>query len=69
MFLKAQAEMDLTKKAAHYKELQKILVQEAASVFLQVPANTTAISKELSGYKFYPVYVQDLSTVYYIKQQ
>lgn len=50
-----------------YKELQKILADEAGSAFIQVPANKVAVSNELGGYKFYPVYVQDMSTVYYVK--
>jgi peptide/nickel transport system substrate-binding protein len=50
-----------------YKELQKILAEDAGSAFLQVPANKVAFSNQLGGYKFYPVYVQDMSTVYYVK--
>lgn len=65
IYLKAAGSLDLKKKAEYYAELQKIVCDEAASAFLQVPANTTAINKELEGYKFYPVYVQDLSTVYF----
>ena len=34
-------------------------------MFSQVASNQTAISKKLAGYKFYPVYVQDMSTVYF----
>nr|WP_300837318.1 ABC transporter substrate-binding protein [uncultured Acetatifactor sp.] len=64
IYAKAQAELDPAKKAEYYKELQKILCDEAGSVFLQIPASQTAISKNLAGYKFYPVYVQDMSTVY-----
>ena len=64
LYLKAQETLDLTEKAEYYKQLQKILCDEAGSAFLQVPANMTAINKDLMGYKFYPVYVQDLSTVY-----
>ena len=64
IYTKAQAELDPAQKAEYYKELQKILCDEAGSVFLQIPANQTAISKKLAGYKFYPVYVQDMSTVY-----
>lgn len=65
VYLKAANSLDLKKKAEYYAELQKIVCDEAASAFLQVPANTTAINKELEGYKFYPIYVQDLSTVYF----
>ena len=59
--------MDAAEKAADYKKLQTILAEEAASAFIQVPANTTAFNKNLAGYKFYPIYVQDMSTVYFVK--
>lgn len=68
VYAQAQATLDLEKKAELYKQLQQILCDEAGTAFLQVPANTTAISKELAGYKFYPIYVQDMSTVYYVKK-
>ena len=55
--------MGFSKKEMDAK-LQEILCDQAGSAFIQVPANITAISKRLAGYKFYPVYVQDMSTVY-----
>ena len=64
IYAKAQAALDPDEKAGYYKELQKILCDQAGSVFIQAPANQTAISSKLEGYKFYPVYVQDMSTVY-----
>ncbi len=64
IYAKAQATLDVAEKAEYYKELQKILCDQAGSVFIQAPANQTAISSKLEGYKFYPVYVQDMSTVY-----
>lgn len=54
-------------KVAYYKQLQEILSQDAASVYIQDPANIVAVNKKLYGYHFYPVYVQDLSTVYYVE--
>lgn len=66
-YKKAQDTQDAAEKAEYYAQLQKILCDDAASAFIQVPANTTAINRELAGYKFYPVYVQDMSTVYYVK--
>ena len=56
--------MDPEQKKEQYAKLQEILCDQAGSAFIQVPANITAISKRLAGYKFYPVYVQDMSTVY-----
>ena len=63
LYQKIQDTLDVEQKKEYYKQLQQILCEDAGSAFLQVPANTTAIAKDLTGYKFYPVYVQDLSTV------
>ena len=59
------AAVDEQEKIAVYKELQKLLFEDAASVYIQDPALLTAVSKELGGYTFYPVYVQDMALVYY----
>lgn len=61
----AAAALDPEEKADYYKQLQKILCDEAGSAFIQVPPITIAMDPKLSGYKFYPVYVQDMSTVYF----
>ena len=68
LYQKAQDEQDPAKKAQDYAGLQQILCDKAGSAFIQVPANTTAISKKLTGYRFYPVYVQDMSTVQRLQQ-
>ena len=68
IYLKAQASLDLKEKADYYGQLQKILCDDAGTAFIQVPPITIAMSKDLAGYKFYPVYVQDMSTVYRISQ-
>ena len=66
-FANALAAIDEQEKQTAYKELQKLLYEDAASVYIQDPALLTAVSKELGGYTFYPVYVQDMSLVYYTK--
>jgi len=58
---------DLEGRAVYYKQLQEILDKEAASAFLQVPPTNTAVSSRLDGYRSYPVYVQDMSTVYFVE--
>lgn len=65
IYLKAAAAMDSAEKAEYYKQLQQILTEEAGSAFIQVPPITIAMNPELAGYVFYPVYVQDMSTVYF----
>ncbi len=63
----AAAAMDPEEKAGYYKQLQQILCDEAGSAFIQVPAITIAVNPKLGGYTFYPVYVQDMSTVYFVE--
>lgn len=65
VYKKAAAAMDPAKKAGYYQDLQRILNNEAGSAFIQVPPITIAVKPDLAGYVFYPVYVQDMSTVYY----
>lgn len=67
VYEKAAAAMDPEEKAGYYKQLQQILCDEAGSAFIQVPAITIAVNPKLGGYTFYPVYVQDMSTVYYVE--
>lgn len=64
-FAKALAAVEEQEKIAAYKDLQKFLYEDVASVYIQDPALLTAVSKELGGYTFYPVYVQDMALVYY----
>ena len=68
VFAKALEAIDEQEKQDAYKELQKLLYEDAASVYIQDPALLTAVSKELGGYTFYPVYVQDMSLVYYYEK-
>ncbi len=56
-----------TVKVENYHRLQEILAEQAASVFIQDAAVLIAFNPELGGYTFYPVYVQDMSKVYYRK--
>lgn len=52
-------------KVKNYHRLQEILAEQAASVYIQDAAVLLAINPELAGYTFYPVYVQDMSKVYF----
>lgn len=52
-------------KVTYYKQLQTILADDAASVYIQDPASLVAVNKKIGGYKFYPLFVQDMSCIYY----
>ncbi len=50
-----------------YKEAQMILAQDIPVVFIMAPAGIVAADKDLRGYTPYPIYVQDISTLYFVK--
>lgn len=68
VYAEAQASLDDNVRKEKYAKLQQILAEKEGSVFIQAAALLVAKNKDLAGYKFYPVYVQDMSTVYYIKK-
>ena len=53
-------------KIDNYKKLQQILTGDAAAAYLQSPAQLVAVSRDLDGYTFYPVYVQDIASIHYV---
>ncbi len=62
---KALAETDLDAKATYYKQLQQILADTAASIYVQDPSNLVAVASGLEGYVFFPISAQDMSVVKY----
>lgn len=60
--------IDDGEKVEAYQKLQRLLTDDAASVYLQDPPLLVAMNKKLGGYTFYPIYVQDMSTIYYTEQ-
>lgn len=65
LYKEAILEIDDEKKVELYKELQMVMTKDAASVYIEDPANLVAVNSKLGGYIFYPVAAQDLSVVYY----
>lgn len=61
----AMLETDEKKRSDMYKECQKILVDQAASVFIMDPNLIMASKKNLKGFKFFPVRFLDMSKMYY----
>ena len=65
VYEKALAEVDPDAKVAYYRQLQQILADDAASVYIQDPSNLVAVNAALEGYVFYPISAQDMSVVKY----
>lgn len=53
-------------KIALYKQMEAMLTKDAVAVYIQDPYQMTAVNKKLGGYTYYPIYVQDMSLVYYL---
>ena len=43
--------------------VERILTEQAASVYLQDVASFVVLQKNVSGYRFYPLYVMDLASI------
>lgn len=67
LYKQAEIETVEEKKIQLYKQMQAMLTNDAVAVFIQDPYQMTAVSDKLGGYTHYPIYVQDMSLVYYKK--
>ncbi len=54
---------DLEQQTELYKQLETILTEDAANVYIQDMAEFVALNSKYEGYKFYPLYVQDMSKI------
>ncbi|MGP1457773.1 MAG: ABC transporter substrate-binding protein [Treponema sp.] len=61
----ALAETDGAKRISMYRECQKLMTENAASVFICDPNRIVAAKKNLRGYTFYPVSFIDFAAWYY----
>ncbi|GAB1433692.1 ABC transporter substrate-binding protein [Spirochaetota bacterium] len=62
-----EVESNAAKRVEIYKEAQRILTEEAASVFIMDPINYVAVDARLEGFKYYPIYFIDLRYLDYKK--
>lgn len=65
VFEEAIGTTDEVVKIEKYKRIQEIISERAASAFIQDPPLLVAMNKKLSGYKAYPIYVTDMSSIYF----
>ncbi len=62
-YRKAIATVDESEQTALFKQCERILTEQAASVYLQDVASFVVLQKNVSGYRFYPLYVMDLASI------
>ena len=66
-FDKAMSTVDDAAQTALFKRCEAILAERAANVYLQDAASFVALQKGIEGYRFYPLYVLDLSSIHRVK--
>lgn len=64
-FARALAASDEAEQTAAYLEMEGILAETAANVYIQDLCDLVALRTGLTGYEFYPIYVMDMSRVSY----
>lgn len=68
LFQKAINAQDEAGQTDLYKQMETMLADTAANVYIQDLRDLVAMRQDLGGLKFYPIYVLDLSTVYFTQQ-
>ncbi len=64
LFSKAIASKTADEEISYYKDMEKLLAEDAANVYIQDLANLVALRDTFGGYTFYPLYVQDMAKIY-----
>lgn len=67
LFAQAITAKDDAQQTAIYKEMETLLTEDAASLYIQDLCDLVAMRQNLTGLEFYPTFVLDLSTVHYTK--
>ncbi len=63
LFAKAKSTTDEDEKIKLYKEIQMLMAKDATAAFIQDPALLMAVNDKLTGIRFYPVQVLDMSGI------
>ena len=66
LFQQAVSATDDAAQTAIYKDMQKMLTETAANLYIQDLCDLVAMRQDMTGLKFYPTFVMDLSTVSWV---
>ena len=67
VYKQGEAETQEDKKIILYKQMEAMLTNDAVAVYIQDPFQMTAVNDNIGGYTYYPIYVQDMASVYFKK--
>ncbi|MCR5357138.1 MAG: ABC transporter substrate-binding protein [Lachnospiraceae bacterium] len=61
LYEESRVTFDDVKRTELFKDMEKILADDAANVYIQDMAEFVALNKKFEGYEFYPLYVLDIA--------
>jgi len=64
LYAKVIKTTDEAEQVELYTRMEEILSERAANIYIQDMAEFVALSEKFDGYKFYPLYVQDIASIY-----
>ena len=64
LYQEVRACTDDDKQVELYKQMETLLCEDAANVYIQDMASDVVLRSSYAGYTFYPLYVQDMAKIY-----
>ena len=64
LYEQVRKSVDDSEQIQLYKEMETLLSEDAANVYIQDMASEVVLRKGYGGYVFYPLYVQDMAKIY-----
>jgi len=68
LFQQAVSATDDAAQTAIYKDMQKMLTETAANLYIQDLCDLVVMRHDMTGLNFYPTFVMDLSTVSWVTE-
>ena len=65
LYEESRKTLDDNRRTELIKQMETLLSEDAANVYIQDMAEFVPINKKFEGYTFYPLYVQDISRIKY----
>lgn len=69
LYQKVRESIDEEEQIELYKQMETLLTEDAANVYIQDMNSEVALNKNYAGYEFYPLYVQDMAKIYQIAKE
>lgn len=67
LYRQVRESTDDAKQVELYQQMETLLCQDAANVYIQDMASDVVLRKSYGGYTFYPLYVQDMAKIYRVE--